>query len=277
MQGAERIEPLDQWRFAYMDNGERKTYNLRWRDAEERHDEFLRRDSELCGDWIARAMNAETPPAAIQFIHSTLPLTDRISFLDSHPDLRSGVISIDKLTHRGIDSEEHLIISVITNDGTPVDDVMVERIMELEAAIVGECSPETEDLIKRRREGIQRQKDDIAERNKKYFLAQVDKLDAYSEDLKEGLQKQLKALKKEIAEKRKDFRTSNDACSLDEMLEKRSVITALDDKRRKMEREISLEEDRITAENEALQENIRTRLNGEIETETIMTFSFEIV
>ena len=38
-----------------------------------------------------------------------------------------------------------------------------------------------------------------------------------------------------------------------------------------------LEEDRITLENEALQEDIRTRLNGEIETETIMTFSFEIV
>ncbi len=27
----------------------------------------------------------------------------------------------------------------------------------------------------------------------------------------------------------------------------------------------------------SLQEDIRTRLNGEIETETIMTFSFEIV
>lgn len=110
-----------------------------------------------------------------------------------------------------------------------------------------------------------------------YFLEQVEKLDAFSEDLKEGLQKQLKALKKEIAEKRKDFRTSKDICSLDEMLEKRSAITALEDKRKKMEREISLEEDRITLENEALQEDIRTRLNGEIETETLMTFSFEIV
>jgi ERCC4-related helicase len=277
MKGAERIEPFDQWRFAYMDNGERKTYNLRWRDAEERRDEFLRRDGELCRNWILQAVNTETPPAAIQFMHSALPLTNRISFLGSHPDLKSGVISVDKLTHRGIDKEEHLIISVIANNGVPVDDDMVERIMELDAIIVGECSPETEDLIERRREGIQRQKDDIAERNKKYFLEQVEKLDAYSEDLKEGLQKQLKALKKEIAEKRKDFRASKDACSLDEMLKKRSVITALDEKRKKMEREISLEEDRITAENEDLQEDIRTRLNGEIETETIMTFSFEIV
>lgn len=61
MQGAERVEPLDQWRFAYMENGERKTYNLRWRDAEELHDEFLRRDGELCIDWISQAMGVETP------------------------------------------------------------------------------------------------------------------------------------------------------------------------------------------------------------------------
>ncbi len=277
MQGAERVEPLDQWRFAYIENGERKIYNLRWRDAEKQNDEFLRRDGDLCGDWIIQAMSVETPSVSIQFTHSSLPASEHISFLDSHPDLKNGVISIDKLTLKGIENEEHLIISIITNDGTPVDDKMFERIMELEATIIGECSSETETIMRRRQEGIQRQKDDIAERNKMYFLEQVEKLDAFSEDLKEGLQKQLITLKKEIAEKRKDFRTSKDICSLDEMLEKRSAITALEEKRKKMEREISLEEDRITLENETLQEDIRTRLNGEIETETIMTFSFEIV
>jgi ERCC4-related helicase len=277
MWGAERVEPLNQWRFAYTENGERKTYNLRWRDAEEQHDEFLRRDGELCRNWLSDAINAETPSVAIQFTHSSLPPEKHISFLDSHSSLQSGVISIDKLTHKGIDNEEYLILSVTTNDGTPIDDDMVERIMELGATVVGECSPETEELLKRRREGIQRQKDDIAERNKQYFFEQVEKLDAYSEDLKEGLQKQLKALKKDLAEKRKDFKTSKDTCTLDKMLEKRSVITSLDEKRRKMEREINFEEDRINMENEALQEDIRNRLSGETQTETIMTFSFEIV
>ena len=154
---------------------------------------------------------------------------------------------------------------------------MVERIMKLHAAIVGECSPETEELIRVRNAGIQNEKDGIGDRNKTYFLEQVEKLDAYSEDLKEGLQKQLKALKKEIAEKRKTFRTSKDILSLDEMLALRSEITAMDEKRQKMEKDINLEEDRINAENEQLQEDIRRRLEGEIKTETIMTFSFEIV
>jgi hypothetical protein len=277
MQGLEREKPLDQWRFAYIRNGERKVYNLRWRDAEERQEEFLRRDGEFCSELIKEAMKPEAmPPVHIQFIHSTLPQTQRIHFLDSNPTLISGVISIDKLTHKGIENEEHLVITVTTNDGTHIDDEMVERIMELDAAVVGECSPETADLITRRQEGIARQKEEIAERNMQYFLAEVEKLDAFSEDLKEGLQKDLKTLKKEIAEKRKEFRTSKDIRTLDEMLEIRAVITRLEEKRRKMEREISLEEDRISLENEALQETIRNRLNGEIVTETIMTFSFEI-
>jgi ERCC4-related helicase len=279
MQGSERVEPLDDWRFAYIKNGERKTYNLRWRDAEERREEFLRRDGELCNEWISEVMDIKTPLPSVhvQFAHSTLPQAKHIHFLDSHPTLKNGVISIDKLTHKGIEDEEHLVISVITNDGTPIDDDMVERIMELEASVFDECTPETAELITQRKQRIQQQKDDIAERNKQYFLAEAEKLDAFSEDLKEGLQKNLKVLKKEIAEKRKEFRNSKDTKNLDEMLEMRAMITGLEEKRRKMEREISLEEDRISMENESLQEAIRNRLNGEITTEIIMTFSFEIV
>jgi len=276
MWGAEQIEPLDEFRFAYIENGERKTYNLNWRDAEEHCDEFLRRDGELCNKWLVEAMQTNVPTVTIHFEHSVLPQADHISFLDNHSGLK-GVLSLDKLTHKGIKNEEHLIVSVITEDGTDVDADMVARIMELYASIVGECSPETEELIRIRNAGIQKEKDGIADRNKTYFLEQVEKLDGYSEDLKEGLQKQLKVLKKEITEKRKTFRTSKDILSLDEMLALRSEITAMDEKRQKMERDINLEEERINIENEALQEDIRRRLEGEIKTETIMTFSFEIV
>jgi hypothetical protein len=276
MWGAERVEPMNEWRFVYKENGERKTFNLRWRDAEEHRDEFLRRDGELCHTWLTQAMETEVAPVVIQFTHSTLPQSDHISFLDAHPNLR-GVVSVDKLTHKGIQNEERLILSVVTEDGTHVDDEMFARIMELHATAVGEFSPETEALIQARRVGIQQQKDDIAERNKHYFLDQVEKLDAYSEDLKEGLQKQLKALKKEITDKRKVFRTSQDTLVLDAMVELRTEITALEARRREMERDINIEEDRISADNERLQEEIRQRLNGEIKTETIMTFSFEII
>ena len=46
---------------------------------------------------------------------------------------------------------------------------------------------------------------------------------------------------------------------------------------KKKQRELYDEEDRLERERDAFLEDIRSRLNGEIETETIMTFSFEIV
>jgi len=278
MQGAERVEPLNQWRFKYKSNGESKTYNLRWRDAEEQHDEFLRRDGELISDWIKGVMKSDKlPEVAIQFMHSALPTAERISFLDSHPNLKNGIISIDKLTHKGIENEEHLITSVITNDGTHIDDDMLERIMRLKATVVGGCSPETADLIARRQERIASQKAEIAERNMKFFLEQEAQMEAYTEDLKDGLQKYLRAARKEIAEKKKERRALKDVGTLEEMLDKSAEINKLETALKKKQRELYDEEDRLERERDAFLEDIRSRLNGEIETETIMTFSFEIV
>jgi len=278
MQGAEQVEPLDQLRFAYTLNGERKTYNLHWRDAEEQHDEFLRRDGELISDWITEVMEADKlPEVSIRFTHSTLPSAEHISFLDSHPFLKSGIISIDKLTHKGIENEEHLIFSVITNDGTPIDDDMLDRIMRLEATVVGECSPETAELIAQRQERIVKQKAEIAERNMRFFLEQEAQMEAYTEDLKDGLQKYLKAARKEIAEKKKERRSLKDTGTLEEMLNMSAEINKLETTLKKKQRELYDEEDRLERERDAFLEDIRSRLNGEIETETIMTFSFEIV
>ncbi len=276
MQGPTRVEQLDDLRFAYIHNGERKTYNLHWRDAEERQEEFLRRDGELCSDWIEEVIDTEMPSVHIRFTHSTLPQAEHISFLDSHPDLTNGIISVDKLTHKGIDNEEHLVITVTTNDGTHVDDKMVERIMELKAAVVGECSPETADLIARRQAGIARQKEEIAERNKKYFLEQEAQMEAYTEDLKDGLQKYLKTTKKAIAEKKKERRALKDSGTLAEMLDVQAEIYKLETALKKKQRELYDEEDKLERERDAFLENVRNRLNGEIVTDTIMTFSFEI-
>lgn len=277
MQGPERVEQLDHLRFAYIHNGERKTYNLHWRDAEERHEEFLRRDGELCSGWIAEAMNAEMPSVHVRFTHSNLPPAKHISFLDSNPNLTNGIISIDKLIHKGIENEEHLVITVTTNDDTHIDNDMVERIMELEATVVGECSPETADLIARRQEGIARQKEEIGERNKQYFLEQQAQLETYTEDLKDGLQKYLKATRKEINEKKKEARALKDSGTLAEMLDLQAEINKLETTLKKKRRELYDEEDRLERERDAFLEDIRTRLNGEMVSETIMTFSFEIV
>jgi ERCC4-related helicase len=276
MRGAERIEPFDQLRFVYTEGGEEQTYNLRWKDAENQRDIFLRRDYPLCQSWLLAVIDEPVTPVTVRFEHSSLPPAEHISFLDTHPNLK-GVMSFDKLIHRSVNNEEHLIISVVTDDGTEVDDDTVDRIMELQPTVIGECSPETAALITTRQTLIQKQKDDIAERNKQHFLEECAKLDSYTEDLKDGLQKFLKSTKKEIEAKKKEARALKDMGTLQEMLDLQAKIYDLESKLKKKQRELYDEEDRLERERDDLLNNIRQRLNGEIETQTIMTFSFEIV
>lgn len=274
MQGAERVEPLDQWRFHYRKNGSGSNYNLKWQDAEKQGDIFLRRDDPLCREWLEQAMTVTLMEAAIRFDYTKSGRN--IAFLSVHPNLR-GMLSVDKLVYNGFDTEEHLIFTAVTEDQTELDDDMVNHIMELPASIVGDCGPEADQLDEQRRAGIVKQQAQIEETNKKYFLEECEKLDAYSEDLKEGLQRELKELKKQISEKRKMFRASKDTSTLEEMLNMKDEINHLDEKRKKLQRDIYAEEDRIETENERLQDEIRTKLAGTSALEHIMTISFEIV
>ncbi|MDF2902476.1 MAG: helicase domain protein [Bacillus sp. (in: firmicutes)] len=275
MQGAERVEPLDQWRFHYRKNGDSPNYNLKWQDAEKQGDVFLRRNDPLCKQWLEEVVGQPLSSAAIKF-DNTGSSNQHISFLDEHPRLK-GTLSIDKLVYSGYETEEHLIFSVVTEDGTEIDTEMVDRIMELPATVVGDCPAETEALDAQRRAGIAVRQAEIETANKQYYLDECEKLDAYSEDLKEGLQRQIKEIKKLLSEKRKAFRNSKDTCTLEEMLALKDEINKLDEKRKKMQRDIYAEEDRIEVENEWLQDEIRSKLAGTSKTEHIMTISFEIV
>jgi len=274
MKGAERVKPLDQWRFSYQVNGSTETYNVQWKDAERQGDIFLRRDDPMCQEWLSKTMTVPLQSIAIRFDH-TNSQAHRISFLENHPNLR-GILSVDKLIYSGFDTEEHLIFSVVTEDGTEVDNDMVNRIMELPATIIGEVGGEVAEVDALRQANTEKQKSEIERMNKEYFLAECAKLDAFSEDLKDGLQQQLKDLNKVITEKKRLFKASTDK-SLAEMLEIKEEVSRLEEKRKKLRREIYEREDEIDTQNERLQDEIRAKLEGGSSLEHIMTISFEIV
>ena len=271
--GAERVKPLDQWRMRFIDDGIDKIYNLKWKDAEKEGDVFLRRDDPLCNKWLSESLITELKPVHIKFNHTNSERN--ISFLNSHEGL-SGTMSIDKMSYNGISEEQHLVLTVLTQDNTSVDEDVANSILELPAEIVGASMPESDELAEKRNRLLKLRKDMVEENNKQYYLAECEKLEAYSEDLKEGLLSDLKEFKKAIAEKRKVFRASTNL-PLEQLLSLKEEINKMDLKRKKMQREIYDREDEIDNEKELLQEEIRQKLNGNCKTEHIMTFSFEVV
>ena len=271
--GAERVEPLSEFRFRCKSPDGEKIYNLHWKNAEESGDAFLRKDDPFFKAWLDESLSAELPNVHIKFDYNESGRS--ISFLDVHPGLH-GILSIDKLSYSGIGEEEHLIYTITADDGLQIDEDIMDRILELPAVIDGECPPESEELILARVQRLKIQQEAIEEANKQYYLAECEKLDAYSEDLKTGLQRDIKELKKLIAEKKKEFKASTNL-SLEEMLDLKDAINKMEERRKKMQREFYEKEDEIDAANERLQEEIREKLKGNCVTTHIMTISFEIV
>lgn len=274
MKGDTSVKPLDLWRFAYNENGATTTFNVQWKDAERLGDIFLRRDDPMLSAWLHDTVKEPLSPATVRFYH-TESENHRISFLENHPNLR-GTLAVDKLIYSGFEAEEHLVVSVLTEDGTRIDPDMVDRIMELPAEIIGKASRNVPELGRERKDNVDSRKLEIERINKEYFLAECAKLDAFSEDLKEGIQRELKELDKEIRERKREFKASTNK-PLAEMLAIKEGVSRLEAKRKQMRREIYDREDEIDLQNEQLQDEIRARLGGSSKLENIMTISFEIV
>lgn len=271
--GAERINPLSQWRLQVKDGSVKKTYNLRWRDAEDEGDVFLRREDPLYESWLQESLSAEISPVAIRFCHSDSERN--VSFFNANPGIK-GMLSVDKLSYNGLSHEEHLLFSVITEDGTLMDDDIVNSMLGFPAEIIGACPSESPELVQLREARLGTQQEQVEEVNKQYYLDECDKLDAYSEDLKEGLQRKRKELDKLIKEKEKEFRTSTNL-PLDKIISMKDEINKLKDKRKKMQREIYQQEDEIDMQRDKLQEEIRQKLNRTAKITHIMTIAFEVV
>lgn len=271
--GGEQVEPLSEMRFRCVIDGRTVVYNLKWRSAEEGGDIFLRREDPFFRKWLDQAESVPLDPVHIRFDHTGSKRNFGV-FME-HPGCK-GVLSIDKLSYAGLTSEEHIVFTVITEDGTVIDDKDANRMLELPAQIVSPASPETEALAALRTERLELQQQQINEENQKYFLAECDKLDAYADDLKQGLEREMNDLKKAIKEKRKEYRASTHL-PLDEMLAMRKEITQMESRLTQMQRDVYQRQDEIELENQRLQDEIAKRLNAKCTISHIMTISFEVV
>ena len=270
--GAERVTPENKLRFRFGGDPSGRVYNLQWRDAEDEGDTFLRRDDPRYLHWIDEAKSIDLPFGSVKFLYSNSDR--RVSYLDEHPGIR-GVITIDKLSYSGIGEEEHLVITAVTDDGRQLDEDLVNTLFELPAELTDAAGAVNGEVEALRKERVEQRQRAIEAANKQYYLDECAKLDAYSEDLKEGLQRELNDIKKAITEKNREFRNSTDL-PLDEMLAVKDELEELKRKRKRMQRDLYDREDEIEAQNEQLQAEMREKLRGNSELERIMTISFEV-
>ncbi len=216
---------------------------------------------------IAQAKGRELPPVEIQFSYSAHQ--GKISVLE--PLRRqSGQLSLSLFTVESLEqAEDHLIIAAMTDAGQPLDEEAAHRLFSGTPLPLGEGQGEgafesLQGHIQKRQAAIQRS---ISERNGHFFEAEADKLDGWAEDIKVGLEREIKELDRQIKEAR---RVATTALTLVEKLAGQKQIKAIEAQRNQKRRTLFNAQDEVDKRREALIAQIQGKLDQQTREEQLL-------
>jgi len=205
---------------------------------------------------VERARSRDLPPAGIVFDYGAHE--GRVTMLEPLIG-RRGAISVSLLTIEALDrAEDFLLFAGVTEDGTVLESEAVERLFSLPGEVVlgdparfeGALAARTAEL----REAIERR---VGERNLQFFNTEEAKLDGWAEDLKVGLEREIKDLDREIRETK---RISKSAPTLEEKLTHQRRVKALESQRTQKRRSLFEGQDEIDSKRDVLIAEIEAKL-----------------
>ncbi|HYJ87187.1 MAG TPA: SNF2-related protein [Pyrinomonadaceae bacterium] len=168
----------------------------------------------------------ELPTAEIHFDHAAHE--GKVTILE--PLLgHSGWLSLSCFTVESLDqAEDYLLFAAVTDMGQTIDEETATRLLKLPARVGApvDSTPEVlsvlEEGTRKRKESIQRS---ISERNAIFFETEAEKLEGWADDLKLGLEREIKDIDRQIKEAR---RNATAALTLEEKLAGQKQIKALE-------------------------------------------------
>jgi len=115
---------------------------------------------------------------------------------------------------------------------------------------------------------------EINQRNLGYFEQEVEKLDAWADDLKLGLEQEIKAIDAEIKEVRRTAATSP---TLEEKLAHQKHQREIEGKRSKLRRALFARQDEVEAQRNELIGQLEVQLQQQVEEQTLFTIEWELI
>jgi ERCC4-related helicase len=182
------------------------------------------------------------------------------------------LLSVDTLGQQ----EQHLIVAATTADGVALAEDDPEKLLRFPAHVrplglfaAGDTALSA-DMETRKLQLLR----EINQRNLGYFEQEVEKLDAWADDLKLGLEQSIKEIDREIKEIR---RTAATAPTLDEKLSWQKRQRELEGKRNKLRRELFTRQDEIEAQRNDLISSLELQLQQQVREESLFTIEWELV
>lgn len=191
---------------------------------------------------------------------------------------QSGWLQASRFSVNALDqTEDHLILAVHTDSGETLDEEIAHRLLSLPARIINTeitIPPSVLSVLSVVQSSSQaRIKRDISERNAAFFEAEAAKLDHWADDLKVGLEREIKDIDRQIKEAR---RAASAALTLEEKLAGQKQIKALENHRKERRRNLFDAQDEIDSKRERLIEQIEGKLKSESSEESLFTIRWRL-
>jgi hypothetical protein len=169
------------------------------------------------------------------------------------------------------------VVAASTTDGDPLAEDDPEKLLRLpattraaglfnnagNATLVADVEARTLALLR-----------EINQRNLGYFEQEVQKLDAWADDLKLGLEQEIKEIDREIKEVRRPAATSP---TLEEKLSWQKKQRELEGKRSKLRRELFIRQDEVEAQRNNFISQLEVQLQQQVEERALFTIEWELV
>ncbi len=215
-----------------------------------------------------RALN----PAEIQFSYEEHE--GKVSILEpliGHSGwLAASLFTIDSLDQ----TEDYLILAARTDSGETLDEETARRLLSMPGTKLRELSEPApaalDEITYREQARISRS---VSERNAEFFEAEASKLDQWADDLKVGLEREIKDIDRQIKEAR---RTASVALTLEEKLAGQKQIKALESHRKDRRRNLFDAQDEIDNNRERLIAKIEGKLKSNSSEEELFTIRWNL-
>lgn len=187
----------------------------------------------------------------------------------------SGVLQVSQLTIDSFETEDIVIVTAITNDGTLIPEDVAKKLFVLNAeAAQAKTEIQSEELHKKEQEKISILTSSIAERNSEFFDDEVDKLDKWAEDVKKSLEIELKRMDIDI----KTMKTNaKKVVLLAEKVKLQREIKDLEKKRNGMRQKLYQAQDDVDVKKEGLLERVEAQLKQKTTLTPLFTIQFKII
>ena len=234
---------------------------------------YYRMSHPLALELVRGAQERDVVAACVFFDYKDTPgvVSILVPYLGMAGELAVSLLTVDSLDQ----SEDYFVYAGVTDDGQELDDEVVRRMLFLKASIIEAqdelChSQSLESLAEIRQRAVT---DRIAHRNLQFFDQEQTKLDGWADDLKVGLEREIKDFDRQIKEAK---RASSLAGTLELKLEAQKLLRKLESDRNTKRRSLFEAQDAVDRRHQELIEEIEGKLQQSSNVRTLIQLKWRL-